>query len=391
MREHPDFADTLCPGNSRSMAFIQDLWREVLEAHPRARHAHITGDEAMSAIRKGHRLCSRCRRHFGNESLGGIMVGYYTELSRWIRQQGRIPMMWNDMIVKHADATERIPNDIIMCDWAYDNADVDSWNVEDMYWNNEKNGDVDAWERLFGPYWAPDRKGAIKPFPYMRYFHEKGNPVLGSPAAARSASVMPYAGTSGRHANIMRFAHAIGQAGELGLLNTFWPIGTPFESAWNTVLMGADYGWHARIEKVDVFNERFGQAVLGTRGNGHRLFSGLDRAICRVAPGEAVVFAKAWPERSLAPLARTCGSISRKMRNADYAPFLKLTSWCARYADVTARLGRLFNLIDAVGMKRNAPGRVDQATSNTVEVKLGDQIIASRARLLGHQGSPSAR
>ncbi len=88
------------------------------------------------------------------------------------RQQGRTTMMWNDMLVKHAEATSRIPNDIIMCDWMYENLDGSTWTTEDMYWNKTLGRLPKVRERLFESYWAPNRQGEIQPFPYLKYFRD---------------------------------------------------------------------------------------------------------------------------------------------------------------------------------------------------------------------------
>jgi hypothetical protein len=358
LREAPDSPGSLCPSNPKAVEFMKDLWREVLDAHPRSRRAGITGDEVFGG--SGENIaCPACRAKVRKDGVGALIVDYYTQLSRWILAQGRVPVMWDDMLAKQAEATPRLPNDIILCDWMYDNLDAEAWTAEDLYWHRTVGRLPHVWERLFARYWTPNSRGEIRPFPYLRYFRDKGNPVLGCPAGS-GGGALPHPSTSHRHANIMRFAQAIKDAGTMGMLNTFWPMPTPLESAWNSVLMGADYAWHARVEPPAAFADRFGCAFLGMKRGGAELLQELDQTLTpETTPGRTALLAKAWPEKSRAPLTRVSRALTRTVRDADRAPFVRIMDWCARFAEVTARLGAEFNRIDAVRLGRGRDEPVD--------------------------------
>ncbi|MBN1676828.1 MAG: beta-N-acetylhexosaminidase [Kiritimatiellae bacterium] len=350
LRELPDNVHEMCPNNPKTLAFIKELWAEILDVHREARYAHITGDEVF---RLGD-FCPKCRAWERRGELAKLFTTYYTDLSRWIIRRGKIPMVWGDMLVKLPQDLANFPRDIVINDWCYwGSHDSDRWpatigNYGRFTHETLKRLDK-ATLRMFRRYWiqkstAPD----FTPFPNLKFFKDQGFDVIGCAAASESAAAFPFPSPVRRYVNAKRFSATIAQQGAMGFLNTFWGAASSFESAWYGLCAGADFSWHARQEAPALFGRRFARVFLdapAAQGNTVRWVDGL------LYP-EPRGFYRAKTTRSgrikRGTYGSAAGTSNRSARGGEAGPPLAALTRAARrhrpYAhilDVAARMGAL--------------------------------------------------
>jgi hypothetical protein len=48
-----------------------------------------------------------------------VMQDHLLAVTDYVRAEGKVPMMWADMLLEHPELLSRIPGDVILCDWEY--------------------------------------------------------------------------------------------------------------------------------------------------------------------------------------------------------------------------------------------------------------------------------
>ncbi len=258
LKELPDEIAEMCPSNPATFDFITELWEEVLELHPESRYAHITGDEVF---RLGG-FCPQCAKRHEDGTLSQLYVDYYTRLSRWIIERGKIPVVWGDMLLKYPEALAAFPRDVVITEWSYYGPDAPHWPAPDMQCNPEGKCPPER-EKLFRPYWGEGPE--FTSYPFVRFFTEQGFQVIGATASSLGLSGGGYTlpCQASRVVNQREMALKLAENHSLGFMNTFWSNSVAPEGAWAAIYAGADFAWHPREEKTDDFLRDFEATALG--------------------------------------------------------------------------------------------------------------------------------
>ena len=53
------------------------------------------------------------------EGIGELYLGHVNRLAGMVRAHGKTPMIWGDIVVKHPELLDRLPDDIILLNWEY--------------------------------------------------------------------------------------------------------------------------------------------------------------------------------------------------------------------------------------------------------------------------------
>jgi hypothetical protein len=280
LRELPDQVAELCPQHPGSLALMKELWAEVLALHRNSRYAHITGDEVF---RMGG-FCPQCAEHAAKGTLAKLFTGYYAALSRWIVAQGKIPMLWDDMLWKYPEDLDNFPRDIVLTAWCYHGLDERRWRFRFGEFNPEGECSP-ARQALFRKCWATDTPGEWRSYPMFTFFVEQGFTVMGSTAASASGSPCSMARPRERFLNCRTYAEAIAAQGGTGVINTFWSSPGTVEEAWPGVVAGADFPWHSRPETFERFAERLAGGFLAGDGMSAARLLAFDGRLHRRNPG----------------------------------------------------------------------------------------------------------
>jgi len=199
-----------------------DLYRDALEATPHGKYLHVGGDEVHTTGRGS-----------GKSPLE-LQLTWLGRVCDFAEQQGRIPIFWDDMPLKHA-GLER----------AMYNPDLNRQQVEELWAKNEhtlfefldrfpKNCIYMRWN-----YRASQTEGNLKA---MEWFREHGLQVMGATAGQTRWVLMPQ--KESNIDNIRSFALSSIEKGLGGLLLTLWDDDSPhFELYKRGIVAFAAYTW----------------------------------------------------------------------------------------------------------------------------------------------------
>lgn len=249
LREDPQSDWSFCPSDPRSYELQFDLYKDAMEALPDGKYLHIGGDE-VSAIG----IDERCKAT--GKSAFELQMIWLSKVCRFAVENGRIPIFWDDMPLKHGGL----------------------WK---LFWNNLSDEELDkVWD-------SRKLDEAIDLFPkeciYMRWnyfdikecinkrvlewYHNKGLKVIGATAAAAGDSpIIPR--NESRLAEIIGFNQLAEQQNLIGVLTTAWDDGSPH---WETVMRGfiaqGEFGWNPNGRSLESYKAAHGQREFGLDEN----------------------------------------------------------------------------------------------------------------------------
>lgn len=109
----PDLSQ-VCPLKAKGDSLLfSDLLSDMAAMHP-SRYIHIGGDETRLL---GHD--EACRAMVEKEGQSKLFVTYMKMISEIVLKQGKIPVMWADMLLKYPEAADLLPKETILLDWNY--------------------------------------------------------------------------------------------------------------------------------------------------------------------------------------------------------------------------------------------------------------------------------
>jgi len=259
LKELPGRINEMCASSPATLKFVKELWSEVLELHADSRYAHITGDEVF---RMGD-FCPECAKRAQKGELAKLYLEYYTKLSRWMIKQGKTPVIWGDMLLKYPETIDDFPRDVVITEWCYLGSSAPSWRFRLMHKNPDGVTSKER-EALLAPYWG--KPGAYDPYPFVRFFSEKGFTVVGATASSLGGGYLVPQQQS-RIDNQIGMALALRDNRALGLMNTYWSDSAPVGSAWAAIYASADFAWHPRNEDSGHFAREFETRFFGKNIN----------------------------------------------------------------------------------------------------------------------------
>lgn len=207
-----------------------DLYLDAMEATPYGRYLHVGGDEVHTTGRGS-----------GKPALE-LQLIWLDKVSRFAEENGRIPIFWDDMPLKHAGVYGTIYN-----------AELTKEEVDKIWDENEhilikfldqfpKNCIYMRWN-----YQAPHAQGNLRA---MEWFREHGLPVMGATAGQTRWALMPQ--NESNIENIRYFAVNSIENDLDGLLLTLWDDDSPhFELYWRGIISFAEYAWSGDIRTKD--------------------------------------------------------------------------------------------------------------------------------------------
>lgn len=276
LRERPPKVNLLCPSHPESLPLIKSLLAAVIARHPGGKYLHLGGDEARKIGE-----CPRCRPEVEREGVGHLYGRYMGELARWVLEQGRRPIIWDDTICAHPDALEHLPRETIIQYWDYiavaDPSPVLiprmahvtgaprvahdwSWAVprRQRVLSDMQRGVINAYSRPsrlksslgaeylgeFGEYLGPDFPKWMKALPYIEYYQAKGFEVITSPTGLGNGDSADGIPNFARfEANIRTHAQRCRENGRaLGIVTTAW-YDMPPEILYQPLIQTAIHAW----------------------------------------------------------------------------------------------------------------------------------------------------
>ncbi len=116
VRESATVHSQFCPSKAKAEAtnaVVSSIFKEVAEMHP-SKYFHIGCDETYLLG-----ACNDCQAEVAESSLSDLFVDYVSRMCKIVRDLGKTPIIWGDIILKHPEAADKLPKDLIVMDWNY--------------------------------------------------------------------------------------------------------------------------------------------------------------------------------------------------------------------------------------------------------------------------------
>ena len=114
LKEDRKDCSQVCPSKPDEAAEVfESIFREVASVHP-SRYMHIGCDETRLL---GH--CPECRKKVAEGGISSLYVDYVSRMCDIVTSLGKTPVIWADIILKHPEAIDRLPDNVILADWNY--------------------------------------------------------------------------------------------------------------------------------------------------------------------------------------------------------------------------------------------------------------------------------
>lgn len=284
LRENPERDNLICPSNPHSIQLVQALAREVIQAHPSAKHLHIGGDEARKVGQ-----CEKCAAAVKADGVGALYGRYMGDLARWTLEQGRRPIVWDDTVCTHPDALAHLPKETIIAYWDYIAvADPTPVLIPRMAhaaggprvahhwswlspWRRTRISDVQAdvmrdysrpcnlktalgaaYLREFGPHLGDGFPTWVRALPYLEYYRDKGFEVICCPTGMGNGDTRRGLPNFARFAaNIRTHGVRAAAAGASGVITTAW-YDMPPEVLTQAMILTAQQTWSGDGADVEV-------------------------------------------------------------------------------------------------------------------------------------------
>lgn len=236
----PSYPSTLDIFNADARALVEDMLRQVLEAHPDSRYFHLGLDEAFA-------LAPHARER--GESVCRWFVDYCEVLCDICEEYGKKPLIWSDILEHHLTPEdlpfiERLRDRVVMCTWDYT---TQSGQTATARWGGNHisrewldrpsdrqapvvNGVTSFVEQMPGALRsqiAPYREGRVFTSIFQAdLWTEMGFETLGTTACRISydGPVLPY--YNWRRANIEEWGRVASRSGQAGIIVSSWARGT---------------------------------------------------------------------------------------------------------------------------------------------------------------------
>ena len=108
LRELPWNKWAFCPLNEGTYQVLFDMYRDAIDATPGSKYLHIGGDEIGNIG-----LCQRCKPMADKDGMLSLSLYWLKRVCEFARENGRIPIFWDDMPLKHGGVYESTWSDDI--------------------------------------------------------------------------------------------------------------------------------------------------------------------------------------------------------------------------------------------------------------------------------------
>ena len=239
--QNQDYPSTLRLDKPKARAFVREMLRQVMEAHPDSRFIHLGMDEARNLNE------SPLVRKRG--AVLPVFMEYLEELCDWVEKFGKTPIIFTDMIENHFQVDTplaRFKDRIILMPWDYTargewmqqgqilgtrigrKTALEAQNCngggvhQDTKFVEDLPKDI---RRVIKPYY---RNGHFKTLWQVDYFTKLGFRVIGAAAGRVSADGAVLPSFRKRRENVEAWSQAIQRNHQMGLCVTSWARGNSF-------------------------------------------------------------------------------------------------------------------------------------------------------------------
>ena len=114
LRESEKDISQVCPleveGDKK---LFTDLFKDMISLH-KSKYIHIGGDETRLL---GH--CPKCSAKVAAEGKSKLFADYLAMICKIVTDEGKIPVVWADIVLKYPEIIDQLPKETIFVDWNY--------------------------------------------------------------------------------------------------------------------------------------------------------------------------------------------------------------------------------------------------------------------------------
>jgi len=197
LREKPELHAKICARKPEAVAFVKTLLTEVLAYHREDPYFHLGGDEVWHTD-----WCPDCQARVDLVGPIQMWADHETPLIRFMLEQGKRPIVWDDIFWKDFEAVSRVglPKETILHAWNY--------NITSLTPSKKEDGDLEL-------------GGAGGVLKQVEIYRKAGFDSVAAPCY-NVGTIFP------RHAfsmaNTRVWAQKIRSGGMLGMFNTAWAV-----------------------------------------------------------------------------------------------------------------------------------------------------------------------
>lgn len=173
LREDKRDPSQVCPLKTEdNITLFTDLITDIVSMH-NSKYVHLGGDETWLLGR-----CKDCRLKVAEYGKSKLFVDYLKEMCKIVTSLGKTPVIWADIILKHPEAAEELPKNVIFVDWNY------GWS-SNLFGDKEniKNDEIVFWgapsirscpDNIYLTQWGKHFSNISEFIPYSRRFNYEG-------------------------------------------------------------------------------------------------------------------------------------------------------------------------------------------------------------------------
>lgn len=263
LRENPESAWVFCPKEEGTYKVLFDMYRDAMEATPGSRYLHIGGDEIGDIG-----TCPRCKADAERDGMLSLNLYWLNRVCEFVKQQGRTPIFWDDMPLKHAGLWANVRG--------YDYSESEKERVATEKLWKEKQPVLDALIEQFPKncvymrwtYTPARNPGNVKA---LDWYKSNGLDVMGATAAQNVSMLLPL---DDRVNIIQSFVSLAAERGTPGMLCTAWDDASPhMETYWRGLAAMGEYSWSPHARSLDEYERAwyhrgFGPECADLSGSG---------------------------------------------------------------------------------------------------------------------------
>jgi hexosaminidase len=255
LRDIPDSDWAFNPLNQKTYEVQFDLYTDAIEATPHGKYLHVGGDEVHTTGRGSEKSALE------------LQLIWLNKVCQFAEEQGRTPIFWDDMPLKHAGVigpTYNIDLSKAEVDKVWETGEQKLLDFLDQF---PENCIYMRWN-----YGSPQALGNLRA---MQWYTDNGLQVMGATAGQTRWDLMPQ--NQSNLENIKAFAVSSIQTNLTGLLLTLWDDSSPhFELFWRGIIFFSEYTWAGDVRSNDELKAAYRVREFGSK-LGHPEYAFIDR------------------------------------------------------------------------------------------------------------------
>lgn len=253
LRELPYNRWAFCPLHEGTYQVLFDLYRDAIAATPGSRYLHVGGDEIGNIG-----LCPRCKPTADAKGMLSLNLYWLNRVCEFAEEQGRIPIFWDDMLLKEAGVFETTYKDDYTADEAEKLWAKGEQRLKEALSAFPKNCIYMRWN-----YNIARQPGNIMA---MDWYKKNGLKVMiATSSNSAPATLFPFDerdnGMQSRGVKAIQSFIELAEEKEAdGMLCTAWDDVSPhFETYWRGFIASAEYGWSPSGRTLEEFDQAWMQ------------------------------------------------------------------------------------------------------------------------------------